>query len=320
MSTRSVSTLIATLILSWIVVGHPDDLLPWGAGTAAAQTAPATMRAASAQARQASRSRSRKKRRPKAEPPAEPAATEPVAEPEPEPGADEPRPASAPAAGDSAEPGTATVAAPPSESTTPALAPDAERVDVEALRRDYLDLRDELFRSRARASTLSSQLYSTKITIRFAFTSARYYGLNRATIRLDGASVYDDTDGSVAADDAIRFEGFVAPGRHLLTFRIEATGKDDDRFTSAQEVQVALQAVAGKDLMIVAKAKDGGDIAYAWKRGEKGRYDLGIEVSVKTQKRAKPASASAAPLPRPDSKKLALGAGAIPGAIPGAGQ
>lgn len=182
-------------------------------------------------------------------------------------------------------PATPAPATPEATSTTPEIASSAELVDVDALRQEYLQLRDELFKSRARASTLSSQLYSTKISIRFAFTSGRHYGVNRATIRLDGAAIFDDSEGAVANDDALRFEGYVAPGKHLLTFRIEATGKDDDRFTSAQEAQIALQAVAGKDLVVAAKAKDGGDIAYAWKRGEKGSYGLGIDVSVKTQKR-----------------------------------
>ena len=161
---------------------------------------------------------------------------------------------------------------------------------MDALRQEYLQLRDELFKSRARASTISSQLYSTKVTLRFAFASGRHYGVNKASIRLDGASVFDDTEGAVASDDAIRFEGYVAPGRHVLTFRIEVTGKDDDRFTSAHEAQVTLQAVAGKDLLVLAKAKDGGDIAYAWKRGEKGTYGLAMDISVKAQKRKAPAA------------------------------
>ena len=34
--------------------------------------------------------------------------------------------------------------------------------------------------------------------------------------------------------------------------------------------------------MISAKGRDNGDIAYEWKRSEKGSYGLGIDVSVKT--------------------------------------
>ena len=47
-----------------------------------------------------------------------------------------------------------------------------------------------------------------------------------------------------------------------------------------------VKAVAGKDLLVSAKAKDAGDIAYEWKRSEKGSYGLGIDVAVKATARA----------------------------------
>lgn len=277
------------------------------AAAGALEGAPAELQLASAEAAPsaspASSGGSRLARRPKKKRRGSKATETPAAtEPEPEKPAEgsEASEGEAPATPAPAAPasGTTPLGAPPSgtapatpasttaaESTTPEIAGSAELVDVDALRQEYLQLRDELFKSRARASTLSSQLYTTKISIRFAFTTGRHYGVNKATIRLDGASVYDDAEGAVGSDDAIRFEGYVAPGKHLLTFRIETTGKDDDRFTSSQEVTVALQAVAGKDLVVVAKAKDGGDIAYEWKKGEKGSYGLGIDVQVKAQKR-----------------------------------
>ena len=154
--------------------------------------------------------------------------------------------------------------------------------DVDALRQEYLALRDELFRSRARANAVASQLYSTRITLRFTWASARYYGVNKASIRLDGATVFEDATGAIAGDDGVRFDGYVAPGRHLVTFHVDATGKDDDSFTSSTESQIVVKAVASKDLVVAAKGKDTGDIAYAWKRGEHGTYELGIDVGVKT--------------------------------------
>jgi hypothetical protein len=158
--------------------------------------------------------------------------------------------------------------------------------DVDTLRQEYLQLRDELFKSRARANTVASQLYSTRIQIRLTYTTARYYNPAKATIRLDGASVYEDATGAIGGDDGIRFDGYVAPGRHLVTFRVEATGKDDDSFTSVTESQIVVKAVAGKDLVVAAKAKDGGDISYEWKKSERGSYGLGIDVAVKTIARA----------------------------------
>jgi len=160
--------------------------------------------------------------------------------------------------------------------------PDAKGPDIDALRQEYLSLRDELFKSRARANAVAGQLYSTRMTIKFTWGSGRYYGVNKASIRLDGATVYEDATGAIATDDGIRFDGYVAPGRHLITFRVEATGKDDDSFTSATETQIVVKAVGNKDLMVAAKGKDNGDIAYEWKKSEKGSYGLGIDVSVKS--------------------------------------
>lgn len=159
--------------------------------------------------------------------------------------------------------------------------------DVDSLRQEYLSLRDELFKSRARANAVASSLYSTRIQIKLTYTTARYYNPAKATIRLDGANIYDDTTGAIGGDDGVRFDGYVAPGRHLITFRVEATGKDDDTFTSTTENQIVVKAVAGKDLLVSAKAKDGGDIAYEWKKSEHGSYGLGLDVSVKTTARPK---------------------------------
>jgi len=160
--------------------------------------------------------------------------------------------------------------------------PAAKEVDVDSLRQEYLTLRDELFKSRARANAVASQLYSTRVTIKFNWGSARHYGVSKASIRLDGATVYEDSKGAIAADDGVRFTGYVAPGRHLITFHVDATGKDDDSFTSATEAQIVVKAVANKDLVVTAKGHDSGDIAYEWKKSEKGSYGLGIDVAVKT--------------------------------------
>jgi hypothetical protein len=174
----------------------------------------------------------------------------------------------------------------PADDAVTAAAESGEGADVDALRQEYLKLRDELFASRARAATVASAMYSTKITLKLTYTSGRFYNVRRATVRLDGANVYDDTDGKIAGDDAVRFEGFVAPGRHLVTVRVEAAGKDDDRFTSATETTAVVVAPAAKDVIVAARASDGGDLPYAWKSKEAGTYDLRIAIDVKTAARA----------------------------------
>jgi hypothetical protein len=197
------------------------------------------------------------------------------------------------ASGGGAGGGAAEPAARPDEPARPA----GDGQDVDSLRQEYLSLRDELFKSRARANAVASQLYSTRIQVKLTYTTGRFYTPSKSSIRLDGANVYEDASGAIAGDDGVRFDGYIAPGRHLLTFRVEATGKDDDSFTSTTESQIVVKAVAGKDLLVAAKAKDAGDIAYEWKRSEHGSYGLGIDVAVKTAKAVEsaPTSAPAAP-------------------------
>ena len=204
--------------------------------------------------------------------PVEPPAPDPVVAPPPTPAAPEP-------------------AKPPE----PEPAKPAEGADVDSLRQEYLALRDELFKSRARANAVASQLYSTRVQIKLTYTTARYYTPAKASIRLDGASIYEDAGGAIGGDDGIRFDGYIAPGRHLITFHVEATGKDDDSFTSSTESQIVVKAVAGKDLLVAAKARDSGDIAYEWKRSEHGSYGLGIDVAVKTAKAVETAPVDLAP-------------------------
>ena len=182
----------------------------------------------------------------------------------------------------------------PSEQTEEPEKPPAETrpapeiPDVDALRRRYFELRDKLFRSRARAASVATALYSTRIQIKLDYRSARHYAVTRAIIRVDGATVFDDSEGAVAADTAPRFEGYIAPGRHQVTLRIEATGKDDSRITTATETTLSVIAPPGRDLIIDARAADRGDMAYRWQRDSRGNYRLRLDVDVKSVEHDRP--------------------------------
>jgi len=217
-----------------------------------------------------------------------PARKAPARAPVPAPAPAPAPPPATPTPSPSGAPGSSTSSSGAPPATQPAAPPTAlaeSTVDVDALRQEYLALRDQLFRSRARAAAVASSLYSTKLRILLDYGSSRFYTVTRATIRLDGASIYDDAQGAIANDRAPRWDGFVAPGRHLVTIRIEAAGKDDQRFTTALESSFAVQAPAGKDLVVKCAAKDEGDIAYQWQRNEHGSYRLRLDVSIESASR-----------------------------------
>ncbi|WP_428261829.1 hypothetical protein [Haliangium sp.] len=193
------------------------------------------------------------------------------------------------------------------EESTPApdSAADAEAIDIDALRQEYLSLRDELFRSRARAAAVASALYSTRLRVHLDYDSARFYTVTRSSLRLDGANVFDDSAGVIGADRVPRFEGFVAPGRHLIAVRIEAVGKDDERFSSIVENTFTVQAPAGKDVIVRIRARDAGDIPYSWQKQERGSYKLYLDVAIETAARAEAAPKPAAAAPAPSSPRHA---------------
>ncbi|MBE7453790.1 MAG: hypothetical protein HS111_34465 [Kofleriaceae bacterium] len=78
----------------------------------------------------------------------------------------------------------------------------------------------------------------------------------------------DDSGGKVTADDAVRRRlDRACARRHVLTFRVETVGKDDERFTSAVETTVVVMPwPANGPGGGGAGRRTGGDIAYAWKR------------------------------------------------------
>jgi hypothetical protein len=167
---------------------------------------------------------------------------------------------------------------------------EPESIDIDALRREYLELRDRLFRSRARAHSVASALYSTELRVHLDFPRDRFVAPTRATIRLNGATVYEDTEGRIAADRAPRFEGFLAPGPHRLTIRVEAAARDDARFETASEHTFTVVAPRDHRLEVRAVAGDGGDVGYRWNRNQSGSYKLHLDIDIKAAPREAGAS------------------------------
>ncbi|ACY16458.1 hypothetical protein [Haliangium ochraceum] len=180
------------------------------------------------------------------------------------------------------------------ESAAEDAAPDTEALDIDALRQEYLRLRDELFRSRARAAAVASALYSTQLRVFLDYESARFFTITRSAVRIDGAKVFEDSSGAIGADRAVRFEGFVAPGSHRVAVRIEAIGKDDERFSSTVDNEFAIEAPPGSDVIVRIRARDAGDIAYAWEKKQRGSYKLELDIQVETKARPGAAPAKAA--------------------------
>jgi hypothetical protein len=151
---------------------------------------------------------------------------------------------------------------------------------LEDLQREVEKIREGLFTSRARAAATAGALYSSKLQVYLHFGTPRFFHVSRATVRLDGAAVWDDTAGAIAADDLARWDGFVAPGKHLVTVRVDCEAKDDTGFASSTEATFTVDVPQHKLVAVRALAEDGGDLASSWAKKGRGGYRLHVDADV----------------------------------------
>jgi hypothetical protein len=161
----------------------------------------------------------------------------------------------------------------------PAPAPPAGN-SLDDLQKEYEKIRESLFTARARAAAVSSAVYSSRVQVFLKYASPRFFSVSRSTVRLDGAAVFEDTTNAISNDNVMRWGGFVAPGKHEDSIRIEAEAKDDSSFTTATENTFTIDVPARREVTLRASAEDAGDMGYSWGKKTKGSYKLRLDVGV----------------------------------------
>lgn len=154
---------------------------------------------------------------------------------------------------------------------------------LEELQKEYERIRASLFTARARAAALSSTLYSAKLQLYLHYTTPRFFHVGRAIVRLDGATVFDDTSSAIGTDDVLRWSGYVAPGQHAVTIRVDADTKDDPSFTTSSESTFIVDVPPKKEVTVRAQAEDGGDLGSSWKAKGRGSYRLHLDIDVEAR-------------------------------------
>jgi hypothetical protein len=184
--------------------------------------------------------------------PAPPEETKPAAEATPAPA---PRPAEAPAA-------------------APAEKPKAAGPTVESLRAEYDDLRDQLFRSRARRETLENALLSTQVLPAIRWRGGRHHQVKRAELRFDGVRLWESADG-IASDKAIALSPKSAPpGPHVVGVRVEVRSRDNPDLGYVSDQSFAVALPEGKKTTVeITVDEDGSAPSY--------NPDIAIEVRSK---------------------------------------
>jgi hypothetical protein len=153
-------------------------------------------------------------------------------------------------------------------------------IDLEALSSEYQSLRDELFRSRAKAEMVGKQLFKTRLVATFQYKAQRAWPLKKVTLKLDDQPVADQ-DAPNAVDDPIKiFEGFVAPGRHKVSLRVECGATGDANQSYSAESSFVVEAVDGKQSRVKLSVDETGDGPQSLAKRKEGTFDLRVRGDV----------------------------------------
>jgi hypothetical protein len=194
-----------------------------------------------------------------------------------------------PALSDQPEPETppATLAAPAATpapapvAPTPSPQPSKSSVELDGLVTEYSAIRDELFRSRAKAAVLGEALFKTKLEVNFKYAAGRAWPLKKVSLRLDERPVYSGESANGDTPQKI-FETVAAPGRHVLTARVEASGVGEDRVSYATEDSFGFEIADDKVTRVDLTVDETGSGAGPFEKKKEGTFDLRIKANVKS--------------------------------------
>jgi hypothetical protein len=153
-----------------------------------------------------------------------------------------------------------------------------------ALRADVSSLTDDLVEARSRAAMLGKTLFKTQVRVRLQNLAAPDPVLVKVVLKLDGAPIYR-TDGAALSGDEARqvFQGFIAPGAHVLAAEIEQRSRDDAAYGYVLHDTYRFQALREKRSELTLILDDDSDLASEFPDDSEGEYDVRVKLRVRTQ-------------------------------------
>ena len=173
------------------------------------------------------------------------------------------------------------------------VAPETEGAKAQAklsaeqlasLREESSQLMDEMAQARAKAALLGKTLFKTQLRLRVQNLAAPDPRLLKIELKLDGTPVYVG-DGTTLSDDDARqvFEGFIAPGRHVLTASLKQQSRQDATFGYDLHDSYHFKVQRDKLSELTLIVDDDSDMASDYPDDGDGEYDVRLKLRVRTK-------------------------------------
>jgi hypothetical protein len=166
----------------------------------------------------------------------------------------------------------------------PTPAPGAADPKLLALRSELTALMDDLVSARARTVVLGKTLFKTRVSLRVQNLAGPDPVLAKLVVSLDGAPVFRG-DGSTLAGDEARaaFDGFAAPGPHVLSVEVEQRSRGDVAYGYTLRETYKFEAPRERQTELTLVLDDDSSLADDFADDGEGEYDVRTRLRVKTR-------------------------------------
>ncbi len=189
-------------------------------------------------------------------------------------------PASAQPAGTAAPASAAPATAAPAPEEPPPIPEPTPREDLSGIEDEYHRIVDEIFQARTRVSALGAQLYSTKVRVRVQDRTTRTQALQRIRLLLDGDAIFSG-DASFRAEDGRQvYDGFAAPGAHVVGVEVEYRSRENDRYVYRLHDAYTFEVIKGRLTEIRVLLEEDSNIAEDFPDDREGEYDVRSRIRI----------------------------------------
>jgi hypothetical protein len=170
----------------------------------------------------------------------------------------------------------------PAEPAAESAAADSGK--LAALRADVASLVDDMASARTRVALLGKTLFKTQLRVNIQNLAAPDPVLGKVVLKLDGAPIYQGDGAALSGDDAHQvFQGFIAPGAHVLAAELEQSSKRDAAYGYSLHESYRFQVVRDKRSELTLIVDDDSDLADDFPDDAEGEYDVRMKLRVRTK-------------------------------------
>jgi hypothetical protein len=160
---------------------------------------------------------------------------------------------------------------------------ESEGPDLGPIREEFTAIMDELVQVRSRVAVLGRQLFRTRMRVVVQNRAGDDQTLAKLVIKLDGAPIFQGEGGQVPEDGQQVFDGFAAPGPHVMTVEVEQRARADDEYRYELRDTYRFQVIRDRLIEVEIVLDDDSDIAEDFADDEEGEFDVRTRMRVATR-------------------------------------